>query len=363
MIRLRLLIYPGLLPHRRFCVNPIPTFVLAEAGAGRHIQLMKRLFLMSGLAVLASLAVLRAEENAAAPAGAAAEAIRNLEIHIAQREQRLAEWGKDIVELDARIEKRVAELVKMLAAMGDQGDADGKVTKLKQDAIAGLKRAMDAYVGKRAEVAEKISAGDADAQGDLDKFDERIHTRVDQIAELAKSVPADQDVGESNYEDASYWNGYFFEMTRLREKEKEKQGDDSAKDDKDPAGSLKKNIDLLDKRRSTLQNLLTRRNSTEASINLYTRELGKLDAYKDHLKERLRDFTLASVESGKPIPMDGAHDFAQILDDARSDLREDVSRLFRTYDQFAKGRTYVAQLKASLAARKEWAEKNPPAKP
>ncbi len=75
----------------------------------------------------------------------------------------------------------------------------------------------------------------------------------------------------------------------------------------------------------------------------------------------MRDVTLASVEDGKPIGMDQPPDISQLLDDARRDLRDDVARLFRTYDQFAKGRVHVAQLKANLTARKEWLEKNPPA--
>jgi hypothetical protein len=47
-----------------------------------------------------------------------------------------------------------------------------------------------------------------------------------------------------------------------------------------------------------------------------------------------------------------------LIEDARKDLREDVASLFRAYDQYAKGRAYFEELKANLAARKEWLEKN-----
>jgi hypothetical protein len=56
-----------------------------------------------------------------------------------------------------------------------------------------------------------------------------------------------------------------------------------------------------------------------------------------------------------------AHDIEQLIDDARTDLREDVSSLFRAYDRFVKGRAYLETLKANLAARKEWTEKHGPA--
>jgi|GEM_PF-6128906 len=42
----------------------------------------------------------------------------------------------------------------------------------------------------------------------------------------------------------------------------------------------------------------------------------------------------------------------------KQDLREDVSRLFRSYDLFVRGRAYLEDLKENLAARNEWLEKN-----
>jgi hypothetical protein len=332
--------------------------LLAASGISANTGSMTRMLLIGGLATLGTVCGLKAEDAKVPPktlpADTRKESIANLESHISQREQRLTEWGKDIIELDARIEKRVEELVKMLGSMSDPDPAGGKVTRLKQDAIEGLKRGMDAYAGKRRQVADAISSGDTAAQRDLDKFDERINKRVDQIAELAKSVPAQPAAGDYEYDGASYWNGYFFENIRLHEEANQVRRGATAK-------SLKQGIDRLDKRRDSLKVLLSKRIATQAERKLYTRELGKLDAYADHLKVQLRDVTLSSVEGGKPIGMDQPHDISQLLDDARRDLRDDVSRLFRTYDEFAKGRIYVSQLKADLAARQESLSKKPPA--
>lgn len=309
-----------------------------------------------------SLAVPTACGDPAAVVDPRVESIARLEGHIVQREERLAELGRDIVELDARIEKRVDGLVRMLGEMKEGNDPDGKTVKLKQEAIASLKRAMDIYAGKRREVEEKAKAGDAAAEKDLGRFDERIHKRVDQIAELAKSVPAGRSTDPTDYDGASYWNGFFFENTRLSGNE----GESGAKAEKDPAkaaAAIARNIDTLDKRRASLLHLLSRRGATEAARKLYARELGKLDASRDHLKERLRGIEMASVAAGRPIDDKQAHDLSQLLDDARSDLREDVARLFRSYDQFARVRMHVSQLKAGLAARKEALEKKQAAGP
>ena len=58
--------------------------------------------------------------------------------------------------------------------------------------------------------------------------------------------------------------------------------------------------------------------------------------------------------------MDQAHDIENMIEDARTDLREDAARLFRSYDQFVRGRAYIEGLKQNLADRKAWLEKNAP---
>jgi hypothetical protein len=76
----------------------------------------------------------------------------------------------------------------------------------------------------------------------------------------------------------------------------------------------------------------------------------------------LRDVATATGGGGQEIGLDQANDIEDLIEDARADLREDVSRLFRTYDQFARGRTYLEGLRKNLEARKAWLEKNAPSK-
>ena len=62
---------------------------------------MTRTLLIVGLAII-PITGLIAEEQPAIDLEARKASVANLEAHITQREKRLAEWGKDIVELDAR---------------------------------------------------------------------------------------------------------------------------------------------------------------------------------------------------------------------------------------------------------------------
>ncbi|MEK6231617.1 MAG: hypothetical protein N2A42_07175, partial [Luteolibacter sp.] len=107
-----------------------------------------------------------------------------------------------------------------------------------------------------------------------------------------------------------------------------------------------------------LKDLMANRKLTDSAKDLYTSELGQIDAYEDHINSQLRDITTATGGGGKAIGRNQAHDVGNIIDDARKDLREDVSRLFRAYDKFANGRSYLEGLKTNLQARKDWLEKN-----
>ena len=68
---------------------------------------MIRILFLSGLAALCPLTGWSADTPPAPAIDIAArkDSIAQLETHISQREQRLAEWARDIVAIDARIEK------------------------------------------------------------------------------------------------------------------------------------------------------------------------------------------------------------------------------------------------------------------
>jgi hypothetical protein len=325
---------------------------------------MKYNLIIGGLAAMVPLCGLHAQEKTAPAEEMSMEdrkaSVTNLETHIAQREVRLAEWGSDIVDLDARIEKRVNELVKMLAGLRDSDQSRTKVNQIKKDAIEGLKRGIDLYVAKRKDIREKVRTGEIAAAGDLGKFDKRIFTRIDQIAELTKSIPTHQDVDKYESDGGSYWNGYYQENSRISDDWKQNRRDTIQSDmlRSDTTKALKEVLERLDQRRRSLKDLMANRKLTDSAKTLYTSELGQIGAYEDHINSQLRDITTSTGGGGKAIGRNQAHDVGNIIDDARKDLREDVSRLFRAYDKFANGRSYLEGLKTNLQARKDWLEKN-----
>jgi cob(I)alamin adenosyltransferase len=318
--------------------------------------------LVGGLMIVIPVTGIIAEE--AAPAVTDIEARRqsvvDLESHIAQREQRLAEWGKDIVELNARIEKRVDELVNLLAGLRDSQDSRRRVTQIKKEAIEGLEKGIERYRSKRKEIREMVRTGSDEALGDLGKIDEHIIKRIDQIAELTKSIPAHEDVEKYESDGGSYWNGYY-DGGRVSEEWKQNRRDSSASDKqrKDTAEALEKAIKRLEERRRSLKSQLAEGGLTESAKTLYVAELGQIDAYEAHLQSLQGDVIAGGGSAGgRAIGLEQAQDIENMIKDARTDLREDAARLFRSYDQFVRGRHYLEGLKENLAARKAWLLEN-----
>jgi chromosome segregation ATPase len=287
----------------------------------------------------------------------------NLESQITQREARLEEVRQDIVTIDGRIEKRMDSVVKMLADTRDSQDSKTRVSQIKMDAIKGLRRAIDMYVSKRKEVAERVKAGDDSALGDLPKFDQRISTRVAQIVELSKSFPPHEDVKKYESEGGDYWNGYYSDNTRISEEWKQNRRDNSqSKVQRDEVtAAIREGIERLDQRRRTLQDMLDNRKPSDSARKLYLQELGQIDAQLETLNDQLVQVTLPTGGATRTPSLDEAVDMEHLLDDARKDLRADVSTLFQLYDAYDKERFRVAGMKENLAARKGWLEKNAPA--
>jgi hypothetical protein len=106
--------------------------------------------------------------------------------------------------------------------------------------------------------------------------------------------------------------------------------------------------------------MLDNRNPSESARKLYNQELGQIDAQIENLKSQL---VAVSFPSGTPTRMpslDEAVDMGHLLDDARKDLRADVSALFQLYDSYDKERFRVTEMKENLAARRKWLEVNAP---
>jgi uncharacterized protein with von Willebrand factor type A (vWA) domain len=164
---------------------------------------------------------------------------------------------------------------------------------------------------------------------------------------------------------ASYWDGYYQENVRVSEewKQNRRDGVQSGKQRNETADELRKGIERMESLRRDLVSQLENKKLSEASRNLAIHELGQKDAIIGRLNAQLQEVVMGEASPGSRQPsLDEAIDIGKLIEDASSDLRDDVSRLFKLYDVFSADRAKTAALKKNLQARKAWLEKNAPVK-
>lgn len=320
------------------------------------------------VAIAAPLPAQTADPTAAAPIDYAARvaSVATLKQSIAQREARYAAVKKDLQALDDRVEERVAYLVKTLTELQDSSNSMTKVTNIKEDAIAGLRRSITVYRQKRMEIFERQRkeqiVPEAELAANIDAFDTRIGKRMEQIMELVKSMPGYREVPK--YESAggsSYGNGWYEENSRISDDWKQNRRQ-SAKTDverRDLLKDINQAIDTAQRRRSALGESLKGTLSTKER-SLSEQELGRVDAQLDNLIQRRREIAVPGEGGGREISMTEASDIEDMIRDSSRDLQDDFSEIFRKYDALDKERTRIRAIEKNLAAREQWLQQNPP---
>jgi len=295
------------------------------------------------------------------------QSVANLKQHLAQREERFEMLKKDLLAMDARVEKQIDDIVKNLASLKDSVDSKTKVANIKQEAMDALVRTIWLYRQKRVDVFERMRKDTNVPKEELEKtlkaFDDHIGKRVDQVMELAKSFPGHEDVKKYESYGASYYNGWYQENTRVTDEWKQNRRASTAGrvTRRDLLQELDKAIDTNRSRRASIADALANRKLSDKERTLQQEELGRIDATLDKLREDRRELVLPDGGGAtREIGAGEAHDAEQLLDDERADLARDFGDIMRKYTELDAERTRIFDLKANLAAREQWLKDNPP---
>ena len=294
------------------------------------------------------------------------KSVATIKEHIAEREERFALLKKDLIDMDARLEKQVDTIIKRLAAVKDSNDSRTLVANMKDDVMDGLIRNIWVYRQKRVTVFERMRKENIVPKEELEKtlktFDDHINKRIGQVMELAKSFPGHQDLKKYESYGSSYYNGYEQEDVRISEDWKQNRRNDISgrQARKEILTTLEKAIETNQNRRATILNTLANGKISEKEKALQQEELGRTEATIDNLKIQRSELVLPSAEAGKEIGEGEAHDIKKMLDDARSDLSRDFTDIMRKYNDLETERTRIYELKNNLKAREDWLKNNPP---
>lgn len=332
---------------------------------------MKRIALITLLAF----PLLHAQETASVDLEARRQSVVDLNAHILAREERLKEIVADIRSLDDRNEKRIDSIVNTLATLKDSESSKTRINALKGEVIAALRKSITIYQSKRREIFEHLrndkSATVQALTGDLEKFDARTEKRIEQIVELAKSMPVSQDVEKYESAGVDYRNGWYEETTRISDewRQNRRQGVATEKSLREIREALEKAIASLESRQAATAGLLKDTNITAAERAIQEQELGRIDAMLESRRQELVQLALPSAPatttadtsasettttSSNPAAQETAVEMKNLLNDSRKDIAADFWTILRKYDEAAAERDKIIALKANLEAREKW---------
>ncbi|RYD68511.1 MAG: hypothetical protein EOP83_00730 [Verrucomicrobiaceae bacterium] len=294
------------------------------------------------------------------------QSVVTLKQHLAMREERLAEVAAEIRERGEATDKKIGRIVDMLTNTKDSQSSKRRISEIKGEAIAGLKRMLDVYKRERNAIVQKIrsdkSAPSEALMKDMDAIDKLAEKRVGQIVDLVKSMPGGEDI--SKYEqDGSYeYNGVAYENSRISEEWRQNRRDkvESEKERGEAQVALKNAIADLERRRDTLKAQLAGGKLNAAEKELFEQELGHVSVLVDVRKSQLLAVAAPSASSENPASKGEADDLKRLFQDARKDIADDFGKTVRLYQSAAAEREKIHEVKENLAAREKWLQENDP---
>ena len=133
-----------------------------------------------------------AQETATVDLEERRQSVVTLKQHLAMREERLAEVAAEIRERGEATDKKIGRIVDMLPNLKDSQTSKRRVSEVKGEAIAGLKKMLEVYKRERNAIVQQIRGDDSASatalMKDLQTIDQLAEKRVGQIVELVKQA-------------------------------------------------------------------------------------------------------------------------------------------------------------------------------
>jgi hypothetical protein len=286
--------------------------------------------------------------------------------HITMREERLAEVAADIRTRGEATDKKIGRIVDMLAGMKDSQSSKRRISDLKGEAIAGLKKMLEVYKRERNGIATKLRGDKSQPVEallkDMENIDKLGEKRAAQIVELVKSMPGGEDISKYETDSTADYNGVVYENSRISEEWRQNRRDrvESEKQRRDAQDALKKSIEDLERRQATLKTQLAGGKLNDTEKQLYEQELGHVTSLLDVRKTQLIEVAAPSGAAEQAASKGEADDLRALFKDARRDIAADFGETVRLYNAAAAEREKIFELKENLAAREKWLQENDP---
>ncbi len=287
-----------------------------------------------------------------------------LQKHVDQREKRLAEVNAEIRGRGQATNAKIEELVKMLSDLKDSQDSKRRISQVKAEAVAGLKRMIGIYQSERSKISEQLQRNhpaSAEAlKADTKIIDDLVEKRAADIVELVKSMPGGEDVAKYERDSETYYDGVYYENSRITEEWRQNRRDkvQSEKLRRETQQALAKAIEDLKRRQGALKGAVSESGISAAEREIQQEELNRVGGLLKQREAQLVEVSTPSTAPEETASMDEASDIKKLFVDARADISSDFNKTLQLYHAAAAEREKIAGLKENLAGRKKWLEEN-----
>jgi hypothetical protein len=324
---------------------------------------------MKALAMMCCATVLCASAQEPVDLEARRQSVATLQQHLEMRQKRFDEVAGEIRERSQATDQKIGELVTLLAGLKDSESSKRRISGIKGEAIAGLKRMIEVYQRERRVLVETLRTdGDAPAEAlkkDMAAIDALSEKRVAQIVELVKSMPTGEDIQKYESAGGYDYNGYYEEETRISDAWRQNRRDrvESEKQRREAQQALEKSIEDLGRRQATLKSQLAGGKLTAPEKEIFEHELGYVTNLIGQRKAQLAEVVAPSSPAGDDASKGEAEDLKRLFNDARRDIAGDFTKTLKLYHAAVAEREKIHAARENLEARKKWLAEHDPAAP
>jgi len=294
------------------------------------------------------------------------DSIPIIEDNIEAREAQMTEIANDIIRLHRRLDSKLESLVNQLTRIKDSTRSGYRVSKLKMDAIGGLRQSVQTYQRKRAEMIVAIREGRSGIPKEIlereaEHFDEHIEKHIEQMLNISKSFT--QDAKVKKYEsiegggyDYGYGYGWDADVVQISDEWKQNRRDRTMtrKQRKEVIDAFDRSIRRCEQLIARMRDDLKDQSLSKTDRALMRSELNRHLAMFDKRNHQRSQLLLVEQPNTSPVSRDAAIDLEDALDDQIADMRRDLNAIFAKHFQLNVERAKVFKLKANLDARKKW---------
>lgn len=291
---------------------------------------------------------------------------------IGAREKSVTRLVNEITAQDQSIQAAVEKVLQILTASKDSVETRSKVTQMKEETLAALKRAAQAYAQKRSAIAAELGTTKneyrrEDLFASRGQIDTRIDKMVDAMLKLALSMETDE--GHEKYiQDSSVMvgRGGISVPTVRRNPEYDKNKRQAEKAEKAATEldkALASSLQRLDTQEREVAAKLAKPGTSEDEKNRLGAEIERIQAIRE---ERLQQQSLleSGTRGGLQTELDrkDVMQTEELVESITAGARRDFTRMMAAFNELRTERQALATLKAKLDHAEKWLEANPAAK-